>query len=55
MPSSAESKEGHEKLVDPGMADLTLTYHLGEQSELWQTVFLKIKEGDLGLQGVGDR
>ncbi|KAF2459192.1 scavenger mRNA decapping enzyme [Lineolata rhizophorae] len=30
-----------------GMADVDITYNLGEQSELWQEVFLPIKEGRL--------
>ncbi|KAF1942999.1 scavenger mRNA decapping enzyme [Clathrospora elynae] len=29
----------------PGMQDASLTYHLGERSELWEKVFLPLKEG----------
>ncbi|KAF1993704.1 scavenger mRNA decapping enzyme [Amniculicola lignicola CBS 123094] len=55
MPLGVENEEVQEKLVDPGMGDVTLSYHLGEQSELWQTVFLPMKEGKLGPPGIGDR
>ena len=27
-----------------GMQDVSLTYHLGERSELWEKVFLPLKE-----------
>ncbi|KAH8728740.1 HIT-like domain-containing protein [Phaeosphaeriaceae sp. PMI808] len=30
---------------DAGMQDVTLTYHLGERSELWEKVFAPLKEG----------
>lgn len=30
---------------DAGMQDSSLTYHLGERSELWEKVFLPLKEG----------
>ncbi|KAF2659203.1 scavenger mRNA decapping enzyme [Lophiostoma macrostomum CBS 122681] len=30
---------------DAGMADVSLTYHLGEASELWEKVYLPLKEG----------
>lgn len=30
---------------DAGMQDLSLTYHLGEASELWEKVFGPLKEG----------
>lgn len=30
---------------DPGMENASLTYHLGEQSELWSKVYLPLKEG----------
>jgi m7GpppX diphosphatase len=36
-PSSSEST--------PGMQDVSLTYHLGERSDLWQKVYLPLKEG----------
>jgi m7GpppX diphosphatase len=28
-----------------GMHDASLTYHLGERSELWEKVYLPLKEG----------
>jgi m7GpppX diphosphatase len=28
-----------------GMQDVNLTYHLGERSELWEKVYLPLKEG----------
>lgn len=28
-----------------GMADVSLTYHLGEASELWEKIYLPLKEG----------
>lgn len=28
-----------------GMQDVSLTYHVGERSELWQKVYLPLKEG----------
>jgi m7GpppX diphosphatase len=31
--------------ADAGMQDVGLTYHLGERSELWEKVFLPLKEG----------
>jgi m7GpppX diphosphatase len=40
--SQLESMEGGE---NAGMADLSLTYFLGEASELWETVFEPLKEG----------
>jgi m7GpppX diphosphatase len=30
---------------DAGMADVALTYHVGEQSELWERVWMPLKEG----------
>ncbi|KAH7089067.1 HIT-like domain-containing protein [Paraphoma chrysanthemicola] len=30
---------------DAGMQDVSLTYHLGERSELWEKVYLPLKEG----------
>jgi len=30
---------------DAGMHDASLTYHLGERSELWEKVFAPLKEG----------
>ena len=30
---------------DAGMHDVSLTYHLGERSELWEKVYLPRKEG----------
>jgi m7GpppX diphosphatase len=30
---------------DAGMHDASLTYHLGERSELWEKVYLPLKEG----------
>lgn len=30
---------------DAGMHDVSLTYHLGERSELWEKVYLPMKEG----------
>jgi m7GpppX diphosphatase len=31
--------------ADAGMHDANLTYHLGERSELWEKVYLPLKEG----------
>ncbi|KAF1839440.1 scavenger mRNA decapping enzyme [Decorospora gaudefroyi] len=31
--------------TEAGMQDVSLTYHLGERSELWEKVFLPLKEG----------
>ncbi|KAH7130498.1 HIT-like domain-containing protein [Dendryphion nanum] len=31
--------------TEPSMADVSLTYHLGEQSELWEKIYLPLKEG----------
>lgn len=31
---------------DASMADLSLTYYLGEASELWTDVFLPLKRGE---------
>jgi m7GpppX diphosphatase len=30
---------------DAGMQDVSLTYHLGERSELWEKIFKQLKEG----------
>lgn len=30
--------------LDAGMQDVSLTYHLGERSELWEKIFLPLKE-----------
>lgn len=30
---------------DAGMQDVSLTYHLGERHELWEKVYLPLKEG----------
>lgn len=30
---------------EAGMQDVSLTYHLGERSELWEKVYLALKEG----------
>lgn len=38
--SQLESMDGW----DAGMADVSLTYYLGEASELWETVFGPLKE-----------
>lgn len=35
----------------PGMADMSLTYTLGEASALWREVFLPLREGALSDQG----
>jgi len=40
--SQLESMEGGD---DAGMADVSLTYFLGEASELWEAVFEPLKEG----------
>ncbi|ORY09683.1 HIT-like domain-containing protein [Clohesyomyces aquaticus] len=40
--STLEAMEGDGK---KGMSDVDLTYHLGEASELWEKVFLPLKEG----------
>ncbi|ERF74312.1 hypothetical protein EPUS_01999 [Endocarpon pusillum Z07020] len=40
--SQLETMEGEE---EAGMADVSLTYFLGEASELWETVFGPLKEG----------
>lgn len=31
--------------ADAGMHNVSLTYHLGERSELWEKVYLPLKEG----------
>jgi m7GpppX diphosphatase len=31
--------------ADAGMHNTSLTYHLGERSELWEKVYLPLKEG----------
>jgi m7GpppX diphosphatase len=40
--SQLETMAGGE---DTGMQDVSLTYHLGERSELWEKVFLPLKQG----------
>lgn len=30
---------------EAGMADVSLTYHVGEQSELWEKIYLPLKKG----------
>lgn len=40
--SQLESMDGDD---DTGMADVSLTYFLGEASELWEGVFGPLKEG----------
>jgi m7GpppX diphosphatase len=40
--SQLETMAGGE---DAGMHDASLTYHLGERSELWEKVYLPLKEG----------
>lgn len=30
---------------DPSLADVSLSYHLGERSELWEKIYLPLKEG----------
>jgi len=30
---------------EAGMADVNLAYHLGEASELWEKIYLPLKEG----------
>jgi m7GpppX diphosphatase len=30
---------------DAGMQDVSLTYHLGERSDLWEKIYLPLKEG----------
>ncbi|KAF2188224.1 scavenger mRNA decapping enzyme [Zopfia rhizophila CBS 207.26] len=40
--SQLETIEGGDEV---GMADVSLTYHLGEASELWEKIFLPLKEG----------
>jgi m7GpppX diphosphatase len=40
--SQLENMAGEE---EAGMADVSLTYHLGERSELWEKIFLPLKEG----------
>jgi m7GpppX diphosphatase len=40
--SQLETLQGGE---EAGMAGVSLTYHLGEQSELWEKVYLPLKEG----------
>lgn len=34
--------------VDPSMADISLTYSLGEASELWTEIFLPLKKREEG-------
>jgi m7GpppX diphosphatase len=33
--------------VEAGMADVSLSYHLGEASELWMEIFQPLKEGKI--------
>lgn len=40
--SQLETTGGDE---DAGMQNASLTYHLGERSELWEKVYLPLKEG----------
>jgi m7GpppX diphosphatase len=40
--SQLETMAGESKT---GMQDVSLTYHLGERSELWEKVYLPLKEG----------
>ncbi|EOA87029.1 hypothetical protein ACJQWK_08778 [Exserohilum turcicum] len=40
-PSSPSSDDSH----PPGMHNASLTYHLGEQSDLWTKVYLPLKQG----------
>ncbi|KAF2032642.1 scavenger mRNA decapping enzyme [Setomelanomma holmii] len=40
--SQLETMAGND---DAGMQDVSLTYHLGERSELWEKVYLPLKEG----------
>lgn len=40
--SQLETMEGEE---EAGMADVSLTYFLGEASELWEAVFESLKDG----------
>lgn len=32
--------------LDTGMADVSLSYFVGEQSELWKTIFGPLKRGE---------
>ncbi|KAH7398399.1 HIT-like domain-containing protein [Pyrenochaeta sp. MPI-SDFR-AT-0127] len=41
MSGSSSLDQGH----NAGMQDVSLTYHLGERSELWEKVYLPLKEG----------
>jgi m7GpppX diphosphatase len=40
--SQLETLQGDD---NAGMADVDLTYHLGEASELWEKIYLPLKEG----------
>ncbi|KAF2734924.1 scavenger mRNA decapping enzyme [Polyplosphaeria fusca] len=40
--SQLETMQGDD---EAGMADVSLSYHLGEQSELWEKIYLPLKEG----------
>lgn len=39
--------DGTKHDADPGMADVSITYFLGEASELWEEVFGPLKQGVL--------
>lgn len=40
--SQLETMQGGE---EAGMEQVSLTYHLGEASELWEKIYLPLKEG----------
>ncbi|KAF2020069.1 scavenger mRNA decapping enzyme [Aaosphaeria arxii CBS 175.79] len=43
--SVLENLRDREDGVEASMADVDLTYHVGEQSELWEKIWLPLKEG----------
>ncbi|CAG5163302.1 uncharacterized protein ALTATR162_LOCUS6404 [Alternaria atra] len=43
--SQLENMASKSTASSPGMQDVSLTYHLGERSDLWEKVYLPLKEG----------
>lgn len=41
-----DGRKGREKEKESSMADVSLTYFLGEESELWEKVFGPLKRGE---------
>jgi m7GpppX diphosphatase len=45
LESLPDDRNPHKEDADPGMADVSITYFLGEASELWDEVFGPLKKG----------